>query len=153
MRVTALTVLTIQNRVAQAVVKNALEPYCESRFESHSYGFRPGRSCHDAIEQAWRRLNRHGKDRWVLDADIKSAFDAICHKFILSELKFFPARELLKQWLKAGYVESEVFHDTTAGVPQGGVVSPVIANIAFDGLQKLTARVGGFVRYADDCAT
>lgn len=56
----------------------------------------------------------------------------------------------MKQWLKAGYVEAEVFHDTTAGVPQGGVVSPVIANIAFDGLQKLTAGIGGFVRYADD---
>ncbi|MBZ4317754.1 reverse transcriptase/maturase family protein, partial [Mycobacterium tuberculosis] len=74
-----LGILTIKNRVAQGVVKNALEPYCESKFESHSYGFRPGRSCHDASEQCWRRLNRHGKDRWVLDADIKSAFDTICH--------------------------------------------------------------------------
>ena len=145
-----LGILTIKNRVAQAVVKNALEPYCESNFESHSYGFRPGRSCHDAIEQCWRRLNRHGKDRWVLDADIKSAFDTICHSFILSKLKFFPARELVKQWLKAGYVESEIFHDTTVGVPQDGIVSPVIANMALEGLQKLTASTGGFVRYADD---
>mgnify|MGYP003384700784 CR=1 FL=1 len=145
-----LGILTIKNRVAQAVVKNALEPYCEARFESHSYGFRPGRSCHDAIEQCWRRLNRHGKDRWVLEGDIKSAFDAISQEFIISELKYFPARRLIKQWLKAGYVEEEIFHDTTDGVQQGGVISPVLANMALDGMQHLTASTGGFVRYADD---
>lgn len=70
-----LGILTIKNRVAQAIVKNALEPSWEARFESNSYGFRPGRGCHDAIERCWRRLNRHCKDRWVLDADIKAAFD------------------------------------------------------------------------------
>ncbi len=76
-------------------------------------------------KQCWRRLNRHGKDRWALDADIKSAFDTISHTFILFKLRYFPARELIKQWLKAGYVEAEVFHDTADGVQQGGVISPV----------------------------
>jgi RNA-directed DNA polymerase len=145
-----LGILTVKNRVAQSIVKNALEPSCEAYFESHSYGFRPGRSCHDAIEQCWRRLNRHGKDRWVLDADIKSAFDTISHEFVLSLLRYFPARALIKQWLKAGYMEAEVFHDTAAGVPQGGVVSPVLANQALDGMQQLVGRSYGFVRYADD---
>ena len=145
-----LGILTIKNRTAQAIVKNALEPYCEALFESHSYGFRPGRSAHDAIEQCWRRLNRHCKDRWILDADIKSAFDSISQDFILSKLKFFPARGLIKQWLKAGYMEKEIFHDTTTGVQQGGIVSPVLANLALDGLQELVAGSRGFVRYADD---
>lgn len=145
-----LGILTIKNRVAQAIVKNALEPSWEARFESHSYGFRPGRSTHDAIEQCWRRLNRHCKDRWVLDADVKSAFDNISHDFILQRLGNIPARGLIKQWLKAGYVEAELFHDTTSGVQQGGVISPVLANVALDGIQELIGSKVGFIRYADD---
>ena len=82
-----LGILTIKNRVAQAVVKNALEPSWEARFEAHSYGFRPGRSTHDAIEQCWRRLNRHCKDRWILDADVQGAFDNISQDFILQRLE------------------------------------------------------------------
>lgn len=121
-----LGILTVKNRVAQTIVKNALEPSWEARFESHSYGFRPGRSCHDAIEQCWRRLNRRSKDRWVLDADIKSAFDTISHDFILSAIGSIPGKELIRQWLNAGYVEAEIFHATTGGVQQGGVVVPVI---------------------------
>lgn len=145
-----LGILTVKNRAAQAIVKNAREPYCEAQFESHSYGFRPGRSAHDAIEQCWRRLNRHCKDQWILDADIRSAFDSISQKFINSQLEFFPARELVKSWLKAGYVEAEILHDTADGVQQGGVVSPVLANLALDGMQLLVGRNLGFVRYADD---
>jgi RNA-directed DNA polymerase len=145
-----LGILTIKNRVAQAIVKNALEPSWEARFEPHSYGFRPGRSAHDAIEQCWRRLNRHCKDRWVLDADVKSAFDEISHDFILQRLGEVPARGLIKEWLKAGYVETEVFHDTASGVQQGGVISPVLANIALDGMQQLLGSKVGFIRYADD---
>jgi len=145
-----LGILTIKNRAAQAVVKNALEPYCEAHFESHSYGFRPGRSAHDAVEQCWRRLNRRSKDRWVLDADIRSAFDSISQNHINSQLEFFPARGLVRSWLKAGYMEAEMFHDTTDGVQQGGVVSPVLANMALDGMQQLIGAAFGFVRYADD---
>jgi RNA-directed DNA polymerase len=81
-----LGIPTIKNRVAQAVVKNALEPSWEARFESNSYGFRPGRSCHDAIKHIWQRLNKSHKDRWILDADIKGAFDNISHEYILKAI-------------------------------------------------------------------
>lgn len=171
-----LGIPTIKNRVAQAVVKNALEPSWEARFEASSYGFRPGRSCHDAIEHGHSRL-RVGKncpnDRWVLDADIHGAYDHISHDFILARLGAIPGRELVKQWLKAGYVEAEVFNPTTSGTAQGSVISPLLANIALDGMESLldhypkvkaytihskgrtwTRRVKtkkyGFTRYGDD---
>lgn len=145
-----LGILTIKNRVAQAIVKNALEPCWEAQFEPHSYGFRPGRGVHDAIEQCFRRLNKHCGDIWVLDADVKAAFDNISHEFVLQKLGLVPARGLLKKWLKSGYVEADLFHATAAGVPQGGVISPLLANIALDGLQALLGRKLGFIRYADD---
>ena len=145
-----LGILTIKNRVAQAVLKNALEPSWEARFEHHSYGFRPGRSCQDAIKQCWLRLNaRHG-DRWVLDADVKAAFDRISHEFVEDKLGTVPGRKLIRQWLKAGYVEAEIFNATTSGVPQGGVISPLLSNIALDGMQALLGGRMGFIRYADD---
>jgi len=152
------------DRIAQAIVKNALEPSWEARFEANSYGFRPGRSCHDAIEQTWLRL-RSGRDTWVLDADIKGAFDNISHDYILKAIGLIPGRELIKQWLKAGYVEAEMFHPTSSGVPQGGIISPLLSNIALDGLEQLltgyrkTKRYKscthnppqyGYIRYADD---
>ncbi len=145
-----LGILTIKNRIAQAIVKNALEPSWEARFESHSYGFRPGRSAHDAIEQCFNRLNKSKKDRWVLDADIKGAFDNISQDFILQKLGPVPARGLIKAWLKAGYVENEIFHLTESGTQQGGVISPLLANIALDGMQNLLKGKYGFIRYADD---
>lgn len=145
-----LGIPTIKNRVTQAIVKNALEPSWEARFEAHSYGFRPGRSCHDAIEQCWRRLNQHSGDRWLLDADIKGAFDNISHEHIIKAIGPVPGRELIKQWLKAGYVEAEILHETTSGVPQGGVISPLLANVALDGMQQLLKSKFGFIRYADD---
>jgi RNA-directed DNA polymerase len=144
-----LGIPTIKNRVAQAVVKNALEPSWEARFEPSSYGFRPGRSAQDALAHCWIRLRR-GRDRWVLDADIKSAFDNISHDYLLKAIGPVPGRELVKQWLKAGYVENEVFHTTKSGTPQGGVISPLLANIALDGLEKLCRGRFGFIRYADD---
>ncbi len=145
-----LGIPTVKNRVAQAIVKNALEPCWEARFERNSYGFRPGRSTHDAIDQCWLRLNRRAKDRWVLDADIKGAFDNISHDFILKAIGKVPGRELIKQWLKAGYVENDVFHATTSGTPQGGIISPLLANIALNGLEQLCHGKFGFIRYADD---
>lgn len=168
-----LGIPTIKDRVAQAVVKNALEPSWEARFEANSYGFRPGRGCHDAIEQCFARLQK-GKDSWVLDADIKGAFDNISHVFILKAIGEIPGRELIKQWLKAGYVEAEIFHATESGTPQGGIISPLLANIALDGMETWLARYTktkwgktyqygkkkvrskhvygkyGFIRYADD---
>lgn len=168
-----LGIPTIVDRVAQAIVKNALEPSWEARFEANSYGFRPGRSCQDAIAQCHKRLQK-GKDSWILDADVRGAFDNICHSFILKNLRYTPGREMIKQWLKAGYVEAEVFHETNSGTPQGGIASPLLANIALDGLDELlatyrkvktyiytrsddrqkisrkTSNRYGFIRYADD---
>lgn len=169
-----LGIPTIKNRVAQAVIKNALEPSWEARFEANSYGFRPGRSVQDAIQQSHTRL-RGGYDTWVLEADIKGCFDNISHEYILKKLEKIPGRELIKQWLKAGYVENEMFQETESGTPQGGIISPLLANIALDGLddllsqykkiriyqsiRKKTGKVErkrvelnkyGFIRYADD---
>ena len=145
-----LSIPTIENRVAQAIVKNALEPSWEARFEANSYGFRPGRSIHDATEHCWILLNSNAKRPWVLDADIKSAFDEISHKFILDTIGPVPGHEFLKQSLKAGYVEAEIFHATESGTPQGGIVSPVMLNIALNGLQQKLGPKYGYVRYADD---
>ncbi len=145
-----LSIPTITNRVAQAIVKNALEPSWEARFEPNSYGFRPGRSIHDAVEHCWILLNSNAKRPWVLDADIKSAFDQISHEFILKAIGPLPGYEFLKESLKAGYVEAEIFHATESGTPQGGIVSPVMLNIALNGLQQKLGPKYGYVRYADD---
>jgi RNA-directed DNA polymerase len=118
-----LGIPTIRNRVAQAMVKNALEPSWEARFEPNSFGFRPGRSIHDAIEQSWKYLKGNTRRPWVLDADIRSAFDEISHSYILEAIGPVPGRELIKQWLAAGYVEAEILHATERGVPQGGVIT------------------------------
>lgn len=168
-----LGIPAIENRIAQMVVKNALEPHWEARFEGHSYGFRPGRNCHDALEQCFLRL-RHGCDTWVLDADLKGAFDHLSHQCILDTIGLVPGRGLIKQWLKAGYVEAEMFHATTEGTPQGGAISPLLLNIALNGMEQLllsktttnvyqpsnkaksqsprkrTSPTYGYCRYADD---
>jgi len=162
-----LGIPAILDRCIQAVVKNALEPFWEAKFEDSSYGFRPGRGCHDAVERIYNLASAKGNRRWVLDADIKGAFDNIDHGKLLEVIGNFPARELIRQWLKAGYLEDGVFHDTEAGTPQGGVISPLLANIAFHGMEEalgvkfwsrttkkhateLTPKSVGLVRYADD---
>ncbi len=121
------------------MVKNALEPSWEARFEIHSYGFRPGRGCHDAIEQCFARL-RKGGDTWILDADLQGAFDNLSHPFILDAIGQVPGRELIKQWLKAGYVEAEILHPAVKGAPQGGSLSPLLLNIALNGLGDLLSE-------------
>lgn len=116
----------VVDRVAQAIVKNALEPSWEARFEANSYGFRCGRSVQDAVDQCWSRLKADRRDCWVLDADILSAFDTISHDYLLKRIGDVPGKALIKQWLKAGYVESEVFYATENGTPQGGIRAPFI---------------------------
>jgi RNA-directed DNA polymerase len=133
-----LGIPVIKDRVLQSVVKNALEPNWEARFEATSYGFRPGRSTHDAISYSHHRL-RKGRDNWVLDADIKGAFDNISHEYLIETIGEIPGRELIKQWLKAGYLEDDFFHETKSGTPQGGIISPLLANIALHGLGELLA--------------
>jgi len=130
-----LGIPTVRDRAMQAMVKNALEPEWEAQFEGVSFGFRPGRACHDAIESIYVTISK-GKKVWVLDADIEGAFDNIGHGPLLETLQHFPAQKLVKEWLKAGYVDDRVFHETTAGTPQGGVISPLLANIALHGMEK-----------------
>ena len=149
-QVRPLSIPTIRNRVAQAIVKNALEPCWEARLEPNSYGFRPGRSIHDAIEQCWAYLRGNSRRPWILDADLKSAFDQISQEHILRAIGPVPGRELIKTWLKAGYVEADFFHETDSGVPQGGIISPLILNIALHGLQQTLGPAYGVVVYADD---
>jgi len=119
-----LGIPTMRDRALQAMVKNALEPSWEARFEGTSYGFRPGRGCHDAIEKTFRLARTNGRKKWVVDADIEGAFDHIDHDFLLRTIGPAPGRELIRQWLKAGYVDRHVFHPTVAGTPQGGVITP-----------------------------
>jgi RNA-directed DNA polymerase len=155
-----LGIPTIADRAMQAVVKNALEPEWEARFEPCSYGFRPGRSCHDAIGRIYSLSRPNKRKKWVVDADIRGAFDNIRHETITDAIKGFPARELVRQWLKAGCMEDGAFHESEAGTPQGGVISPLLANIAFHGMegavgvrynrQNVIKGKRALVRYADD---
>ena len=136
---------TIRDRVAQAIVKNALEPEWEAMFEANSICVGPGRSCHDAIAQCFARLKgdyktKTGKwirqDKWVLDADIKGFFDNIDHKAILKATR---GNTMVEEWLKAGFVEyRKGYLPTKRGTPQGGVISPLLANI---GLHRLETHI------------
>ena len=147
-----LGIPTVRDRVAQAIVKNILEPEWESQFETNCYGFRPGRSCHDAIAQCFLRL-RNGKDTWVLDADIKGFFDNITHESIQHTIGSVPRCELIKGWLKAGFIEKGKLNPAETGTPQGGVISPLLANIGLHGLEKYIKSTNpklGIIRYADD---
>jgi len=122
------------DRALQALVKLALEPEWEARFEPNSYGFRPGRSCHDAIQAIFTNINH--KDKYVLDADIAKCFDRISHSALLEKLNTTPTmRRLIKAWLKAGVMDRETLFPTDEGVPQGGVISPLLANVALHGLE------------------
>jgi RNA-directed DNA polymerase len=155
-----LGIPVVIDRCIQAMVKNALEPSWEARFEGSSYGFRPGRGRHDAIEKIYGLARPNKRKKWVVDADIKGAFDRISHEFLLTTLGPVPGRELIRQWLKAGYMEGGRFYDTPEGTPQGGVISPLLANIALHGMEEalgvVFARNGyirgdrAVVRYADD---
>jgi RNA-directed DNA polymerase len=116
-----LGIPVIADRCLQALTANALEPEWEARFEPKSYGFRPGRGCQDAITAIyWTACGRTPKRVWALDADLAAAFDRLDHDHILASLGSFPAKELIKRWLKAGVVERGRFTPTEQGTPQGG---------------------------------
>jgi len=132
-----LGIPVLRDRVQQARVANALEPEWEARFEPRSYGFRPGRGCHDAIEAIyWTLKGRRSKRQWVLDADLSAAFDRIDHQRLLAHLGGFPARDLIAGWLAAGVIERGRFSPTEEGTPQGGVISPMLLNIALHGMEE-----------------
>jgi RNA-directed DNA polymerase len=147
-----LAIPTIQNRAEQALVKLALEPEWEARFEANSYGFRPGRSVHDAIEAIFNATCH--KEKYVLDADIAQCFDRIDHTALLNKLQTFPSlRRTIRTWLKAGVIDEGYLFPTEQGAPQGGPISPLIMNIALHGLEThITAQFpkAQVVRYADD---
>jgi RNA-directed DNA polymerase len=157
-----LGIPSIIDRCLQAIVKMALEPCWEAQFEPTSYGFRPGRSAHDAIARIYVTANVTNRKKWVLDADIAGCFDHINHEFLLQQVGNFPARGLIAQWLNAGYLERGVFHPSESGTPQGGIISPLLANIALHGMeaalnitrcaQRCVKRTvtSVIVRYADD---
>ena len=157
-----LGIPVILDRCHQARVVSALEPEWEARSEPKSYGFRPGRGCHDAIDAIYQVVKgRSPKRQWALDADLASAFDRIAHDHILAMLGTFPARGMVAQWLKAGVVEQGRLHRTEDGVPQGGVVSPVLLNVSLHGMEQaagvrydtkgwVRADSPVLVRYADD---
>jgi RNA-directed DNA polymerase len=158
-----LGIPTIRDRATQALVKLAMEPEWEAKFEPNSYGFRPGRSCHDAIGAIFNAIRL--KPKYVLDADIAKCFDKIDHTKLLEKINTYPTlRKVIKQWLKAGVIDKNVFSKTEAGTPQGGVISPLLANIALHGMETKIKEFaatwkGGkrdnqtsisLIRYADD---
>src|SRR4051794_2369939 len=161
-----LGIPVIADRALQAVTVNALEPEWEARFESRSYGFRPGRGCQDAMQAIF--VTARGatcKRQWVLDADLAAAFDRIDHSRLLDQLGTFPARGMISAWLTAGVMDQGRFAPTERGSPQGGVISPVLMNVALHGMEEAagvryiptgtnagTARPGSpvVIRYADD---
>ena len=161
-----LGIPVVADRCLQALTTAALEPEWEARFESRSYGFRPGRSCQDAMQAIFvTARGKTCKRVWVLDADLAAAFDRIDHDHLLSQLGTFPARGLVEAWLKAGVVDRGRFAPTEQGTPQGGVISPVLMNVALHGMEAAagvryirtganagTARPGSpvVIRYADD---
>lgn len=129
-----LGIPVMEDRTRQALVKLALEPEWEAKFEPNSYGFRPGRSCHDAIEAIYRQIRLVPK--WVLDADIAGCFDHINHTALLQKLGTFPRlRRVVRAWLKSGVLDAGHISPTTEGTPQGGVISPLLANVALHGLE------------------
>jgi RNA-directed DNA polymerase len=144
-----LGIPVIVDRCHQARVRNALEPEWEARFEPRSYGFRPGRSCQDAIQAIFQATcQKTAKRAWALDADLAAAFDRIDHSRLLEALGSFPARDMIRDWLKAGVFEAgKGFSPTEEGTPQGGVISPLLLNVALHGLEEAAG-----VRYRTDGA-
>ncbi len=160
-----LGIPTMYDRALQALVKLALEPEWEAKFEPNSYGFRPGRSCHDAIGAIFSSIKF--KPKFVLDADIAKCFDKINHQALLKKLNTHPKlRRQIKAWLKAGVIDNKVLFPTEDGTPQGGVISPLLANIALHGMEEILkeyasklpgkggkaskAQAISIIRYADD---
>jgi len=149
-----LSIPTMLDRAYQALHMLALQPVAETCADKNSYGFREGRSCADAIGQCFNALAKSYSPQWILEGDIKSCFDEISHSWLLDHIPM--DRRTLQQWLKAGFMENQRLFPTVAGTPQGGIASPVLANLTLDGLER-TIRNSmvrrdkvNFIRYADD---
>lgn len=147
-----LGIPTMEDRAKQALLKMAIEPEWEAKFEDTSYGFRPGRGVHDAIDRIYNKLFK--SPSWILDADIKGCFDNINHKKLLDKAGYTgKIRQQIKVWLKAGlinfseFAKEKGYNPTTKGTPQGGIISPLLANIALHGL---TERLNNYARKCGD---
>jgi RNA-directed DNA polymerase len=156
----ALGIPTMADRAMQALYLLGLDPIAETQADHHSYGFRLERCCADALDQCHKILSGPTGPNWILEGDIKACFDRISHHWLLDHIPM--DKELLRKWLEAGFLEKHVLFATTDGTPQGGIISPVLANRALDGLQQLLEQRFGntrhrrkeakvhLVRYADD---
>lgn len=158
-----LSIPTMKDRAMQALYLLALEPISETTGDNNSYGFRKERATSDAIEQCFIALAKKFSATWILEADIASCFDKISHEWLLKNIPM--EKEILRKWLKAGFMSKGMFFSTTEGTPQGGLISPVLANLALDGLENelkslypITHKRADrgkapkihFIRYADD---
>jgi RNA-directed DNA polymerase len=154
-----LGIPTMQDRAMQALYLQALDPIAETTGDPNSYGFRQERSTADAMAQCCTVLSGKDAAPWILEGDIKSCFDRISHDWLLAHVPMDKA--ILRKWLKAGFMEHRVFHVTDEGTPQGGIISPVLANLALDGLERQLSALfpSGrarqrakvhMIRYADD---
>jgi RNA-directed DNA polymerase len=152
-----LSIPTILDRAFQALYMLALQPTAETCADKNSYGFREGRSCADAIKQCFIVLAKRTSPQWILEGDIKACFDQISQPWMLENIPM--DKRVLGQWLKAGYMENNRLFPTKAGTPQGGIASPVLANLTLDGMESaIRAAIDpkhdkvNFIRYADDFA-
>ena len=155
-----LGIPAMKDRAMQALYLLALDPIAETTGDPNSYGFRSERCTADAIEQCFIALGQENAAEWILKCDIRACFDRISHEWILANIPL--DKTILRQWLAAGFIDKHVLHPTTAGVPQGGIASPVIANMVLDGIEKelrekyptKTRRArrakAHMIRYADD---
>jgi len=157
-----LGIPTMTDRAMQALYLLGLDPIVETTGDANSYGFRSQRCCADALDQCHKILRKNHSALWILEGDIRACFDRISHGWLLTHINM--DKVILRQWLRAGYLEKDVFFATTEGTPQGGIASPALANATLDGLEPLLQERFGatrsrrrrnkvhLVRYADDCA-
>ena len=145
-----LGIPTMKDRAMQALHLLALEPVSETMADRGSYGFRKFRSCHDALERCYIHLSRKDSAKWVLEGDIKGCFDNISHQWLLDNTLI--DKKILQHWLKAGFMDAKRLFPTDMGTPQGGIISPTLANIALDGLERVIDETFGIVpRKHDGC--
>ena len=160
-----LGIPTMKDRAMQALFLSALDPVSETTADLSSYGFRRNRSCHDAVERCYIHLSRNDSAKWILEGDIKGCFDNISHDWIINNILI--DKQIVTKWLKAGFIDKNKLFPTKDGTPQGGIISPTLANMVLDGLEEaiyksVNTRIRKydgcrrnyhkihFVRYADD---